>query len=248
MGHRSALTGQGRVMPLKPPYVAEYGKAGRFTIWLVDGKFIRDHISVEFTDFEQHFHLRRIPRNEIWIDSSVDRAEIPFMASMAAREARVMCNGLSYAKAEGVAMKADQKSRKFDAGQTAKVKIARLGGNGRVEVYLVSGRAVRDQFDDEFDLGGHGRVYRYIPSGEIFLDNTQPTADIPFNLLHELYEYNRMGTGVPYEKAHHEASAVEHKARKNPGLYPSLLNEQQLIAGGNLGLAAIPEFKALLGQ
>jgi hypothetical protein len=232
-------------MPLKPPYTSEWGKLGRFTVWLVDGEAVRRK-TIEFTDFDQHFHCRVIPRNEIWVDDASDPHEIPFFAKMAVREATMMANGATYAKAEGIASRIDTALRKHDPVNHARVQIAKLGDNGRINVWLVKGDAVRDLFDDEFTLGGHWLIYPWVPRGEIWLDDATKPADRPYDFLHELYEVNRMSRGIAYPEAHHESSAVELRARNHPDEYRSLLEGQEVLAGGSFGLERIAEFRSLL--
>jgi hypothetical protein len=234
-------------MALKPPYTSEWGKIGRFTIWLVNPEQVRKR-DIEFTNFEQHYHHHGIPRNEVWVDDGADPHEIPFFAKMGVREATLMANGATYAKAEGIASKIDTALRKHDPVNQARVQIAKLGDNGELTAWLVKGIAVRDLFDDEFTLGGHWLKYPWIPQFQIWLDDGTRPTDRPYDFLHELYEVNRMMRGIGYPVAHHEASAVELRARNHPDEYRSLLEGQEALAGGSFGLERIAEFRTLLAR
>jgi len=95
-----------------------------------------------------------------------------------------------------------------------------------LNVWLVDGKKVREQFNEDFIGGGHHYVYDFIPENDIWLENTLVKAEVPFFLLHELHEANEMRSGVEYEKAHNEASAVEQSARQLPQNVKQMLREE----------------------
>ena len=215
------------------PYVKRYGTLDGYSIFLVDGPWIRANKDIEFTNADQHFHKKYIPKKEVWIDSASDKPEIDFWAKSSVREAKMMAKGASWSKAETVADSEEKKARKTDPEKDKKFKEKSLGKIGKLEVFLVDGRAVRDGPDIDFTEGGHNRGYKWIKGNEIWLDDEVKKKELPFIFLHELFEWNKMGTGMKYENAHHLASAIELKARKKPSLYTALITPQLKKAGAS---------------
>jgi hypothetical protein len=230
----------------RKPYISRHGTLDGFTVWLVDGAYVRKNIDVQFTDVDTSPHRRYIPTNEVWVDSGTKGSEIDLMARSGVREAKAMRSGKIWAQAETAADKTERAERKHDQDAHARVKITKLGSNGKVSVWLVKGRAVRDRFDIDFTEGGHGRVYRWMPKNEIWLDDATTADDRPFNFLHELSEWNQMGKGKSYEAAHHAALDVELEARRDPSKFKGLLDREMKRAGGDLGIERIAEFRKLM--
>lgn len=233
------------------PYTRQWGSLREFEVWLVDGKFVRDRIDPGFTNMDQHWHFAFIPPNEIWVDDATDGPEIRFLAKSGVREALMMRNGVSYDRAESVTTKTEKAERKAqEPVKSLRLKLDHWGNNGNLSVVLVSGRAVRDDFDVNYTEGGHGRIYRWMPKNEIWIDDATSPADRPFNFLHELFEWNKMKghefSHAAYLKAHHGALAFELEARRHPDRFPKMLAEQEKIAGGNLGLERVPEIRQLM--
>jgi hypothetical protein len=50
------------------PYIKKFSEVEGFTVWIVDGKYIRDNIDVEFSNYGQNYMFKFIPENEFWID------------------------------------------------------------------------------------------------------------------------------------------------------------------------------------
>lgn len=95
-----------------------------------------------------------------------------------------------------------------------------------LNVWLVDGKAVREQFNEDFIGGGHHYVYDFVPENDIWLENTLVKDEIPFFLLHEMHEENKMRSGAEYQKAHNDASAVELEARKLPQNVKQMIREE----------------------
>ena len=73
------------------------------------------------------------------------------------------------------------------------------------KIYIVDGKYVRDNIDDDFHLGGHSAVYSYIPEGEIWLENKEDAI-----LLHEVIEHVIMEyLTLDYAEAHAIATQFE---------------------------------------
>lgn len=234
---------------MKAPYFSQHGTIDGFKVFLVDAAYVRKNIDVQFTDVDTYPHRKYIPRDEVWVDSGTKGSEIDLMARSGVREAKAMRSGKTWAQAETAADKSERAERKHNPDAHARVKIAKLGSNGKLSVWLVKGRAVRDKFDVDFTEGGHSRVYKWMPQkphDEIWLDDSTTAEDRPFNALHEIHEWVLMGTGMSYERAHHSALAVELEARRDPSKFKGLLDREMKKAGGDLGLERIAEFRALM--
>jgi hypothetical protein len=54
---------------MKKPYLKKICQQDKIAIWLVDGKYIRDNISIAFTQGGHGYVYDYIPKNEIWIDN-----------------------------------------------------------------------------------------------------------------------------------------------------------------------------------
>ena len=48
---------------MKKPYIKKYKSINGFDVWIVDGKYIRDKINEEFTNFGLNSRFRFIPKN-----------------------------------------------------------------------------------------------------------------------------------------------------------------------------------------
>ena len=72
---------------------------------------------------------------------------------------------------------------------------------------------MRNHFDSDFVAGGNGYRYRWIPRGEIWLDDTYPIEEWPFNAFHECHESEGMKGGKDYETAHDAAKRAEDRGR-----------------------------------
>lgn len=81
------------------------------------------------------------------------------------------------------------------------------------EIFLVNGSYVRNHFDSDFIAGGNGYRYRWIPRGELWLDDSSPAAEWPYNAFHECHESEDMKHGASYEKAHDAAKRIEDRMR-----------------------------------
>jgi predicted double-glycine peptidase len=94
-----------------------------------------------------------------------------------------------------------------------KVKRA-LKRNG-LRYHLVLGDVVRRTIDSQWIFGGHHKRYKnYISADEIWLDYIQDPREIPYTIIHELYERELMMHGKRYDPAHNAATIVEQKLRQ----------------------------------
>ena len=214
--------------PLKPPYVKNLGKRGRFTIWVVDGAYVRTHLDEEFTNFAQPLVFDCIPKDELWLDKEAAGDEQQFFITHLLAEHRLMEQGVSYDEALDRANRIERAERKkagdvhrLTAGGTlpdptkVHVKLWKTLNSG-VSVWIVDGRLVRSVFDIDFTEGGHDHVYEFVPDNEVWIDNDLTEAERPYVLLHELHERNLMEQGWTYDKAHEDSSRIEYHHRHHP--------------------------------
>ncbi len=211
------------------PRVSMVEKRGIFTIWIVDGSYIRGHIDEEFTNFGQHFRFPYIPENELWLDQEAQHDERQFFIDHLLVEHRLMKAGQPYAEAIVEADRQERKERRragdvrrtkgagavLPAGQSMHEEMWKRLESG-LSVWIVNGRLVRSTFDIDFTEGGHDKVYEFVPGGEVWIDDAIIEQERGYVILHELHERNRMSTGWPYSKAHAESSRIEYRCRQHP--------------------------------
>ena len=112
------------------PYIAELERYGDMKVMIVDGKWVRDHIDVSYTDFGQPLHCSYIPKDEMWIDVEQSHDESRYYIIHMLEEYKRMKAGDSYE----VALKAADKKEKAERNKTG-----RKAERGRT----VSGRVPR---------------------------------------------------------------------------------------------------------
>lgn len=216
---------------MKKPYLRKFSKIAGFNVWIVDGKFIRQNIDEEFTNYGQNYRFGFIPKNEFWIDDEkVDGEEKYYIHSMLLVN-HLMSKGISHDKAVKIADVAEKKERAKSKFMKAEKKICKdkekvLGvirkkllkeySDGEVNVWIVDGEAVRSLFFLDFTEGGHEFVYHFIPKGEIWIDDDVRKDEVKFVLLHELHERALMKKGMDYDSAHKSSSEIEYYCRKHP--------------------------------
>lgn len=216
---------------LDKPYLRKIETIEDFEVWEIDGKYIRDNIDVEFTNFGQHFRFKFIPVSEFWIDKEFGSDEAKYFVDHMIMEWSLMKEGKSYSYAAGVANKVEMKERKKSGKMKKaekelrtlgeeivpkKIYKERLIENGGVAAWIVDGELVRDLYYIEFTEGGHHFVYDFIPYNEVWLDDDLNPKERHYVLLHELRERYLMHSGLTYSHAHHSSSIIEYKCRSNP--------------------------------
>jgi hypothetical protein len=198
---------------MKKPYIRKFSKIADFTVWVVDGKYIRENIDEEFSNYGQHYRFKFIPQNEFWIDKQkVPGEEKYYIDSMLVMN-RLMAKGVSHDKAVRRADLVERRERAkehlikkgYEAKETREEEIQKIHkrllkkySNKKIKVWIVDGEAVRDLFFLDFTEGGHGFVYPFIPKDEVWIDDDVNREEIGFILLHELHERNLMKKGWAY--------------------------------------------------
>ena len=225
---------------MKKPYIKKFAKISEFTVWIVDGKYIRGEIDEEFTNCGQYYEFKFIPKNEIWIDKErVPGEEKYYIDSMLVMN-RLMTKGVNHKEAVKRANAIEKRERaksglinnliKSKKKKEEFIKIIhkkilkRYSSN--VKVWIVKGEIVRDLFFIDFTEGGHDKVYSFIPSGEVWIDDDISRNEIKFILLHELHERKLMSKGMNYDSAHKKSSEIEYYCRHHPEKLNDKLKEE----------------------
>lgn len=216
---------------MKKPYEKKVETVGGFDVWSVDGKYIREKIDEEFTNFGQHYGFRFIPKHEFWLDRERTPGEEHFFVHHLLIENRLMAGGMTYDRALEIADRAElrerhkvdyiKKSRKPGRSRATimakKVHRKQLKCYSRyLDVWVVKGRVVRDTCFIDYTEGGHDKVYTFIPPREVWLDDDLEPRERKFVLLHEVHERFLMAQGEKYFQAHRSASHIEYHCRHHP--------------------------------
>jgi hypothetical protein len=185
----------------------KYKEVAGFSVWIVDGNYIRTNIDEQFNNFGQHYRFKFIPNKEFWIDRESCPGEEKFFIDHLLVENRLMAQGISYNMADEKADRKEQheraKSRLMENKTTDKRKKGELlkkihkkflkqYSNNILKVWIVNGELVRDLFYTDFTEGGHGKVFQFIPEDEIWIDDDVSDRERKFVLLHEMHERNLM--------------------------------------------------------
>src|ERR1035437_7959796 len=84
-------------------YIKKERQIGDFTVWIVDGDLIRDHVQEEFTNYSFHYRFSFIPKDEIWIDEQASSDESQFYIDRLLYQIKLIKNGMSYDKSYNLA-------------------------------------------------------------------------------------------------------------------------------------------------
>ncbi len=216
---------------MKKPYLKKHSEVSGFTVWIVDGDYIRDNIDEEFTNYGQNYQFKFIPKNELWVDKERVGSEYKYYVNSMLTINRLLAKGMSHGEAIKIADKEERSERA--KSQLVKKRIAlkkypdklidsvhkdllQKYSTKKVRVWIVGGELVRDLFFLDFTEGGHGYVYSFIPKNEVWIDDDIEPDEIKFVLLHELHERSLMSKGMKYEPAHKISSKIEYYCRKHP--------------------------------
>lgn len=226
---------------MKKPYIKRFSRISKFSVWIVDGEYIRKNINEEFTNYGQHYQFNFIPENEFWIDQERVSGEEKFYIDSMLTTNRLMSGGVSHKKAVKIADKIEKRERaksklmkketKLEKHKKAVIdsihkKLLKEYSTDKIKIWIVNGEAVRDLFFLDFTEGGHDKVYSFIPKGEIWIDDDTNSKEIKFVLLHELHERRLMSKGIKYDFAHHKSSNIEYFCRYYPKKLDAKLKEE----------------------
>ncbi len=211
-------------------YIKKIDTIGKFTVWLVDGEYVRKEIDENFVECDHHYHFKFIPQNEFWIDQATDPLELPYFIDNLLVEYRLMEKGVSYEEALRQGDLCEKRERAKSASfqylceGTNKMSVVEKihrelltkYSHGEMKVWIVDGKLVRDFFLTEFIDGGHDLVYAFVPKNEIWIEEVLSPDGKKYILLHELHEHALMLQGKKYREAHKGATIVEDYHRDHP--------------------------------
>lgn len=184
-------------------------------VYRVNGKEIRDNITLEFTNLANHYYFEWIPLGELWLDYTIDTNEISKFIELGNLEYDLMHIGHTYINAHEMAINHIHTKRTLPINSVVK-NFMRFNEPYPVTVNLVNGYIVR-QHDFDFTLGTHSLVHNYLPPKTIWLEISLKADEYKPVLIHELSEYYAMEYGKqPYDNAHDAANVKEAYARHHP--------------------------------
>ena len=178
------------------PYIKQIETIGGFSVWIVNGNYIRNHIHKEFTNFGQHFRFKFIPENEFWIDKEYGEEETEYFIQHLLLEHKLMSEGRTYnyalkrASALELQKRTELRSINDDLKNLKKRRVKGYGKNS--SVWIVNGKLVRDFMYIDFAEGGHDLIYPFIPKNEIWIDDDIGPREVKLIILHEVHERNMM--------------------------------------------------------
>jgi hypothetical protein len=223
---------------MKKPYLKKYNLINGYSVWIVDGEYIRGHIDEEFTNFGLNPRFKFIPKKELWVDKEYGNGdEIEYYIKNMLKEEEIIKRrrNIDYAIDEGdkIEKKERKKHERIEKKPHCKkeilknihVKLIKKWSKG-LKVWIVNGRIVRDCYFLDFTEGGHEFVYKFVPKNEIWIDDDLREKERKFVFLHEIHERNLMKKGMKYEHAHHSSSIIELHCRKNPKLTNKKIQEE----------------------
>lgn len=233
---------------MKKPYLRKFSKISKFTVWIVDGKFIRDNINIEFTNYAQNYMFDFIPKNEFWIDDASTKGEEKFYMNSMLRMNQLMANGISHQVACKIADDLEKRERMQALAEKMDIPIKEVEKLGRkvhlklveqsgpLKIWIVDGNIIRTLFFADFQEGGNDKVYSFVPRNEIWIDDALKKKERKFILLHELHERRLMTEGMRYDylpweeasedTAHQNASRLESYYRKHPKEVDQAIKEE----------------------
>jgi hypothetical protein len=227
---------------IRKPYIKKDLEIAGFTVWIVDGSYIRKNIDKEFTNFSQHYQFKFIPKKEFWIDKDYNKrkGEKRFYINAMLTMDNFLSSGISHKKAAEIAGIFERgeraKSAYFKKVFKSKSKkkeikkihrrLLKLYSNDKIQVWIVDWELVRGLYFVDFTQGGNDKVYKFIPENEVWIDDNVSQKERKFILLHEIHERNLMKKGMKYEPAHQFSSTIENYARHNRQKIDKLIRKE----------------------
>jgi hypothetical protein len=222
-------------MDIRKSYIKKELEIAGFTVWVVNGKYIRENIDEDFNNWGQHYHFKFIPKNEFWIDKehSGGEGEKQFYINSMLTMNKFLSAGISHKKASEIVDVLEKEERAksayfkkcFKSRRNLKSKLSQIKKihkkllkkytRGKLSVWIVDGELVRGLYFIDFTQGGHDKVYKFIPKNEIWIDDDVSQKEMKFVLLHEMHERNLMEKGMKYDLAHQFSNAIEFYTRRH---------------------------------
>jgi len=198
------------------------------TCWLVDGKYVRDKLNIEFTNFGQYLQIPQIPKWEMWVDNvngTIPEEAWFYIQNMVAQRLAIK-QGMSIEKARQYGDTIERRERgkllpRLPAMAPEELfQLCRQHSMGEdeygIQIYWMDGQKVRT-YSGYIDWveGGHDLIYPFVwPKRSIWLDDQTTRDEVPFIRFHESFERNKMeAEKLSYQVAHRRASAAELEMR-----------------------------------
>lgn len=216
---------------LKEIYLSKFSRVSGFKVWIVNGKYVRDNLDIEFTNYGNNSQFKFIPADEFWIDKERNPGEEEYFIKSMLVMNRLLSKGIKSKDAVKIVNRIEKmersksklisheiKSRKGKKDSIKKIhkELIKEYSVGKIKVWIVNGELVRGIFFLDFTEGGHDKVYKFIPRNQIWIDDDLDYSEIRFVLLHEIHERNLMARGMRYNDAHKLSSELEYYCRNHP--------------------------------
>jgi hypothetical protein len=233
---------------IKGAYIKKFANVFGFKVWIVSGKYIRDNLDEEFTNFGQHYGFKFIPKNEFWIDKERAPGEEKYFIETMLVMNRLIGKGMKDEEAAKIADRIERRERSKSKLMRKEMKIKKTNGDvvktvyrtlikkystDKLKIWLVKGEIVRDLFFLDFTEGGHDKVYSFIPKNEVWIDDDLGLEERRFVILHEVHERNLMALGKKYDDAHRSSSEIEYYCRKHTKMTEKYIRRELKKPGNN---------------
>jgi hypothetical protein len=209
------------------PYIKKLKSFSGFSVWLVNGEYIRTNICEDFVEYDSNDHLSFIPKDEIWIEKDNIHNEHHFFIKRITNQRDLIKRGYTPKQASDRSLLMEMAERHKHSAfkkinslpSTEKIKKVHKKiwfKKDDLEVWIVNGRKVRDLFYVDYADGGHGFVYNFVPLNEVWIDDDiLSPKERKLILIHELHERKFMAKkNYAYHHAHRLATKIEDKCRK----------------------------------
>lgn len=198
----------------KKVYKKKVGDFHGYSVWYVNGYWIRNNLDRDFNNFGGNRIFAFIPKDEFWVDyENGSVSEVKYFFDSFLTIEKEIANGKSHEEAVKIADKRERterrKSKFFKGIKRVKVRekilkrihVKEIFGKytENLKIYVVRGDLVRSLFNVDFTQGGHEKAYNFIPDEEVWIDDDLYKKEIPFVLVHELHERYLMSLGWPYD-------------------------------------------------
>ena len=214
------------------PYIKKFKEVAGFTVWIVDGFYIRRNTEINFNNFGQHYRFPFIPKDELWMDVQTTGGEEELFIEHMLLENKLMAEGKSFNDADDEAGEMEVEARlqdpkvfklKSQFGENPEAvykkirrKLLPKYSNDTIKTYLADSGLIRGIFHNDWVAGGHDKVYDFVPPNEVWIDDDSTEEERPYITLHELHERHLMARGYPYLTAHGSACKIEQYCQKHP--------------------------------
>ena len=78
------------------PYIKKHSEVDGFTVWIVDGYYIRQNIDINFNNWGHHYRFNFIPVGEIWLDRQAKTGEEEYFIQYLLLELKMVAEGRDF--------------------------------------------------------------------------------------------------------------------------------------------------------